>query len=59
MTPRKFRPASRAASQSSRQLEKGSAMKRSEINRCIAEAEAFFARNGFLLPRFAEWSPED
>jgi len=34
-------------------------MKRSEINRCIAEAEAFFARNGFLLPRFAEWSPED
>lgn len=34
-------------------------MKRSEINRYIAEADAFFARNGFVLPPFAHWSPED
>lgn len=34
-------------------------MKRSEINRYIAEADAFFARNGFLLPPFAHWSPQD
>ncbi len=34
-------------------------MKRSEINRYIAEADSFFARNGFLLPPFAAWSPED
>jgi D-lyxose ketol-isomerase len=33
-------------------------MKRSEINRYIAEADAFFAQNGFLLPPFAHWSPD-
>ncbi len=34
-------------------------MKRSEINRYIVEADRFFAQNGFLLPPFAGWSPED
>lgn len=34
-------------------------MKRSEINRYIAEADAFFTRNGFVLPPLAHWSPED
>ena len=34
-------------------------MKRSEINRYIAEADAFFRQNGFLLPPFAHWTPED
>ncbi len=34
-------------------------MKRSEINRYIEEADAFFVSNGFLLPPFAHWSPED
>ncbi len=33
-------------------------MKRSEINRYIAESEAFFARNLFALPPFASWTPE-
>ncbi len=35
------------------------AMKRSEINRYIAEANAFFRQHGFLLPPFADWTPED
>jgi hypothetical protein len=34
-------------------------MKRSEINRYIAEAHAFFQQHGFLLPPFADWMPED
>ena len=34
-------------------------MKRSEINRSIAEAAAFFAENRFMLPPYAEWTPED
>ena len=34
-------------------------MKRSEINRCIAEAAAFFAENRFILPPYANWSPAD
>jgi D-lyxose ketol-isomerase len=34
-------------------------MKRSEINRYIAEADAFCAANQFLLPPFAHWTPED
>ena len=34
-------------------------MKRSEINRYIAEAEAFFATNLFALPPFASWTSED
>jgi D-lyxose ketol-isomerase len=34
-------------------------MKRSEINRYIAEAAAFFAQNHFALPPFACWTPED
>ena len=33
-------------------------MKRSEINRYIAEADAFFAQNHFNLPPFAHWAPE-
>lgn len=32
-------------------------MQRSHINRCIAEAAAFFAQHGFSLPPFAQWSP--
>jgi D-lyxose ketol-isomerase len=32
-------------------------MKRSEINRNIAEAAAFFRENGFTLPPYAEWTP--
>lgn len=32
-------------------------MKRSEINRYIAEADSFFAQNGFALPPFAHWTP--
>ena len=31
-------------------------MKRSDINRYLREAEAFFARHRFLLPPFAQWS---
>jgi len=34
-------------------------MKRSHINRSIAEAAAFFAIHGFMLPPFAGWTPED
>ncbi len=34
-------------------------MKRSEINRAIAEADAFFAENRFVLPPFAHWRPEE
>lgn len=34
-------------------------MKRYEINKAIAEAEADFARVGFALPGFAEWSLAD
>jgi D-lyxose ketol-isomerase len=34
-------------------------MKRSEINRCIAEAAAFFAENCFMLPPYADWTPGD
>jgi D-lyxose ketol-isomerase len=33
-------------------------MKRSELNRYIAEADAFFAQNHFVLPPFAQWTPE-
>ena len=33
-------------------------MKRSAINRYIAEAAAFFAKNYFSLPPFASWTPE-
>ena len=34
-------------------------MKRSEINRYIAEAGAFFAQNRFVLPPYADWTPEE
>lgn len=34
-------------------------MKRSEINRCIEEARQFFAENRFVLPPYAEWTPEE
>lgn len=34
-------------------------MKRSEINRHIAEAGAFFRENRFVLPPYADWTPED
>ena len=34
-------------------------MKRSELNRYIAEANAFFAENQFVLPPFADWTPEE
>ena len=34
-------------------------MKRSEINRHIAEAEAFFAESRFSLPPYADWTPEE
>jgi D-lyxose ketol-isomerase len=33
-------------------------MKRSEINRHIAEAHAFFAENRFVLPPYADWTLE-
>ena len=32
-------------------------MKRSELNKYIAEARAFFAANHFVLPPFADWTP--
>jgi hypothetical protein len=32
-------------------------MKRSQINRWLAEAEAFFAAGGFALPPWAHWEP--
>lgn len=34
-------------------------MKRSELNRYIAEAGAFFATNHFVLPPFAQWTPQE
>ena len=34
-------------------------MKRSEINRYIAEADAFFAEKHFELPPYAHWTPEE
>ncbi len=34
-------------------------MKRSEINRHIAEADAFFAENRFVLPPYADWTPKE
>ncbi|MGH9617183.1 MAG: D-lyxose/D-mannose family sugar isomerase, partial [Acidobacteriaceae bacterium] len=34
-------------------------MKRSELNRYILDAKAFFAENHFVLPPFAEWTPEE
>ena len=34
-------------------------MKRSELNRYIAEADAFFAKNHFVLPPFAQWTPQE
>ena len=34
-------------------------MKRSEINRYIAEADAFFAENHFELPPYADWTPQE
>ena len=34
-------------------------MKRSEINRLIEDAIAFFSSHGYQLPPFAHWSPDD
>lgn len=34
-------------------------MKRSEMNRYIAEARSFFAENHFVLPPYADWTPEE
>ncbi|MEM9756421.1 MAG: D-lyxose/D-mannose family sugar isomerase, partial [Pseudomonadota bacterium] len=34
-------------------------MKRSQINEIMAEADAFIASFGFVLPPFAKWSPAD
>ncbi|ROU00256.1 D-lyxose/D-mannose family sugar isomerase [Histidinibacterium lentulum] len=34
-------------------------MKRSEINRIMAEADEMIRAHGFALPPFARWSPED
>ena len=34
-------------------------MKRSELNRYIAEADAFFAKHHFVLPPFAQWTPQE
>lgn len=34
-------------------------MKRSAINACIEEARAFFAQQRFILPPFAEWTPDE
>jgi D-lyxose ketol-isomerase len=34
-------------------------MKRSAINRYIAEAREFYARNSFFLPPFVDWTPEE
>lgn len=34
-------------------------MKRSDINRVIAEADDFMRRFGFVMPPFAYWSPDD
>ena len=40
-------------------LRRENGMKRSEINRCIAEAAEFFAKNHFMLPPYAEWTLDD
>lgn len=34
-------------------------MKRSEINQIIKEMEALAAKNGFHLPPFCHWTPEE
>lgn len=34
-------------------------MKRSEVNRIMKEADAFWARQGFYLPPFGYWTPND
>lgn len=34
-------------------------MQRSRINKAIREAQEFFKANGFVLPPFAEWPPEE
>lgn len=34
-------------------------MKRSDINHAITEAREMISRHGFVLPPFADWSPED
>ena len=34
-------------------------MKRSEVNRIMAEADAFIRSFGFVLPPFAYWSPNE
>ena len=34
-------------------------MKRSAINRIMAEADALIRRHGFVLPPFAHWSPDE
>jgi D-lyxose ketol-isomerase len=34
-------------------------MKRSEVNRYIADADAFFAQSHFVLPPFAQWTPQE
>src|SRR5271155_1582448 len=34
-------------------------MRRSALNRYIAQASAFFSENRFILPPFASWTPED
>ncbi len=34
-------------------------MKRSSVNRYIAEASAFFSENRFSLPPYADWTPEE
>lgn len=34
-------------------------MRRSEINRSIAEAAAFFSENKFVLPPFSNWAPAE
>lgn len=34
-------------------------MKRSEINQYICEAKAFMAKHQFMLPPWADWTPED
>lgn len=34
-------------------------MKRSAINKYIAEASDFFAANQFILPPYADWTPEE
>lgn len=34
-------------------------MKRSELNRYIADADVFFAKHYFALPPFAQWTPQE